>query len=518
MNNLSFFLLGLVLIYIPACLSQNNDKQCFSQSLKPSYPCCKGSKVVYTDKDGDWGVENGKWCGIASDSSNESSDTCFAIALGYKCCKTCKVYYTDKDGDWGVENKKWCGIKDSCTAAVDNTENPVQDDNTENAVQVNNTDFEFSFLKLENNKKNMLYSPLSIEYALKMLEEGAANNTYTEINKLVGNNELSKYTNIDKILSLANGLFIRDSYFEYVKTEYINTLKEKYDAEIKKDEFKNAQNANKWIEDKTLGIIKDMIKDEIVQNPNNVMLIINALAIKMEWISQFSDNNTRGETFYLDNGKEMQATMMSQKEISNENVAYYKDDNITAVTMDLEDYDGTQLEFMAIMPNENLSDYIKNVSKEQISQIDKNLKLSSDVMDGVTLRIPKFKFNYDLKLKQDLMSLGMKDAFTEGRADFTKMADPKDSSKKLHVTEALHKADIEFTEKGVKAAAVTVFVMGTRSAPRPIETHPVVIVINKPFMFLIRDKKTNDIWFTGTVYEPNSWEKDKEEYTPSSVF
>jgi len=48
MNNLTLFLLGLVLIYIPECLSQNNDKQCFSQTFNLSYPCYKGDKVVYS--------------------------------------------------------------------------------------------------------------------------------------------------------------------------------------------------------------------------------------------------------------------------------------------------------------------------------------------------------------------------------------------------------------------------------------------------------------------------------------
>jgi len=95
---------------------------------------------------------------------------------------------------------------------------------------------------MENEKNNMLYSPLSIEYALKMLQEGAANNTLAEINKVLGNIELLKYTSIEEVLSLANGLFIRDTYFETVKEEYINTLKEKYDTEIKKDEFKDVKN------------------------------------------------------------------------------------------------------------------------------------------------------------------------------------------------------------------------------------------------------------------------------------
>jgi len=510
MKNLTLFLIGLVFINIPACLSQNNDKQCFSQKLKPSYPCCKGDKVVYTDEDGDWGVENNKWCGIGNGSSEESDESCFSVALGYSCCKKCKVVYTDKDGDWGVENGKWCGIKDSCTSPIENPEEPVK-----NTTDISGTDFEFSFLKMENNKKNMLYSPLSIEYALKMLQEGAENNTYDEIKKVIGNTELTKYTSIDKNLSLANGLFIRDTYYEYIKELYLNTLKEKYDAEIVKDEFKDAKNANKWIEDKTLGIIKNMLRDEVIQNPNNVMLIINALAIDMEWIVQFSDNKTHGETFYLEDGQEMKATMMTLKEERSKNIAYYKNDDIIVLTMDLKDYNGTQFEFMAIMPNKNLSSYIENVSIEQINEIDKNLKLASDEPDGVNIRIPKFKFSYDLKLKEDLMKLGIKDTFDKSNADFPKMV--TDEAHKLYVSDALHKADIEFTEKGVKAAAVTVFLMAPMSA-MPVETHPAVVIIDQPFMFIIRNKKTKDIWFTGTVYEPNSWEKDEASYEPSRSF
>ncbi|ORX64712.1 hypothetical protein BCR32DRAFT_193221, partial [Anaeromyces robustus] len=91
---------------------------CFSKSLKPSYPCCKNDKVVYVDKSGEWGIENGKWCGIGN--GYDPSNTCFSLALGYPCCQSCKVLYTDKSGDWGVENKKWCGIKDSCASPIEN--------------------------------------------------------------------------------------------------------------------------------------------------------------------------------------------------------------------------------------------------------------------------------------------------------------------------------------------------------------------------------------------------------------
>jgi len=488
MKSLSLSLLGLVLIGIPACLSENTDKQCFSQ---PTYPCCKGSKVVYVDESGYWGVENGEWCGIEQDSSN----SCFSIPLGYSCCEQCEVLYTDESGKWGVENGEWCGIKDSCTSVQGNQE------------------FDFAFLKLENNKKNMLYSPLSIKYALQMLLEGAEGDTYNEISELIGNEELTKYESVDEILSLANGLFIRDSFYSFVKTSYINTLKKKYDAEVVEDEFKDAQNVNQWIEDKTLGIIKNMLKDEIVQNPYTAMLLINALAIDMEWIETFSFTSTYGRTFQIDNNHNMTATMMSQKTYSN-NVSYYLGEDVTVLTMDLKKYGDVQFEFMAIMPNNNdLSGYVENVTKEQINQIDDKLTKASDTEYGVIVRVPKFKFSYDLKLKKDLMNLGINEAFDKSKANLSKIADPRELIEKLYVSDALHKADIEFTEKGIKAAAVTVLVIAGNGMAGPQQpTYPIIVNIDKSFMFVIRDKNTKDIWFTGTVYEPNKWENDRKNY------
>jgi len=94
------------------------------------------------------------------------------------------------------------------------------------------------------------------------------------------------------------------------------------------------------------------------------------------------------------------------------------------------------------------------------------------------------------------------------------MASAPTEEYKLSISHAFHKADIDFSEDGVKAAAVTVFVSRALGAPKPKITYPIDIIINKPFMFIIRDKATKDIWFTGTVYEPNLWEENKATYNP----
>ena len=379
----------------------------------------------------------------------------------------------------------------------------VENVTTTQIVQnIDNNTFDFSFLKMENEEKNLIYSPLSIKYALKMLQEGADGNTLSQIEKVTENFSLTKYQNIDKNLSLANGLFIKDTFFSKVKPEYSSLLASQYNAEILQDKFENANNINKWIDNKTLGIIKKMLEDNNVTGAD--MILVNALAIDMEWEEQFSDNSTFGEPFYLKDETEIQATTMT-KETSDSNTSYYKNENITALTMDLKQYDNTKFEFVALMPDKDLKQYVDNFSLDKMNEIDKNLKTADKEKDGVIVSIPKFSFDYDLKLKEDLQNLGITDAFN-GSANFGKMA-----NESLYVSDALHKANIDFTEKGVKAAAVTVFTIKAMAMPGE-EKYPVEVNINKPFMFLIRDKNTKEIWFTGTVYEPNKWENDRAEY------
>jgi len=92
--------------------TQPQTQTCWSQSL--GFPCCSGNNaVLYTDQSGQWGVQNGNWCGL-----RQASNTCWASKLGFKCCSTgaCRnVQYYDTDGQWDVENGNWCGISFSNT-------------------------------------------------------------------------------------------------------------------------------------------------------------------------------------------------------------------------------------------------------------------------------------------------------------------------------------------------------------------------------------------------------------------
>lgn len=460
-------------------------------------------------------------------------------------------------------------------------------------------DFDLRFLQLENERKNKIYSPLSIKYALAMLNEGTEGESKEQISNLIGDYKPNKYVNSAN-MSLANALFIRDTYKNSVKENFVNNLKTKYNADVEYDSFTSAKKMNSWISDKTLELIKDMIDDSSVSDLN--FALINAVAIDMDWKDKFlvHDNydnymnadyqhekyswmapqnllssnfegvknrisgmgiiasvnnydivNTLGEdnirktvgdafrkylnedpdgnaSYYLE-GKNVETAVKEYldeyiKEINNnykmvnKNTDFYvyQDEKVKSFAKDLKEYNGTTLQYVAIMPEENLDKYISNITAEEINKIIGNLKdinkrenFKEGVITQVVGYIPKFKFDYDLNLIKDLNDMGVKDIFDENKANLKGVTDEK-----AYINQAKHKANIEFTQDGIKAAAAT-FIGGAGAGEMfnylyDVPVEKIDLTFDKPYMFVIRNKETGEVWFAGTVYEPLSLENEVE--------
>ena len=52
-------------------------------------------------------------------------------------------------------------------------------------------------------------------------------------------------------------------------------------------------------------------------------------------------------------------------------------------------------------PKKGLNEYLKNFKLDKIAEIKSKSKLSSDTQYGIDIMIPKFKFDYNLNLKND---------------------------------------------------------------------------------------------------------------------
>lgn len=462
--------------------------------------------------------------------------------------------------------------------------------------------FDLSFLKLENEEKNKVYSPLSIKYALGMLSEGSNGKTKEQIDAVVGDYSSKSYPNNDH-MSFANAMFIRNSFKDSVKSTYTENLFNKYNAEVIYDNFDNPDNINKWVSDKTFNLINNLIDDVSA----NDFFLINALAIDMNWNNQIhcesshkipcirngmysiaykhekldddatgyykvidypysSDDQFYGDTFNkhefngkegikggdvladfnkydiikdlgedkireiitpeyeewlktdygkddlpVDQGVDRFINELKEnygKSANSTDFLVHEDDDVKEFAKDLQEYDGMTLQYVGIMPKKvELKKYIEDLDKEKLNKTLNELKeVNIDSFEeGYVTRIrgfiPFFKIEYELKLKKDLMEIGITDVFDGSKADLSNL------SEGAAINKAVHKANIEFSNDGIKAAASTAM-GGYGAATGPAYEHlfkvpvkDIDVTFNKPYMYLIRDKATGEVWFAGTVYE-----------------
>lgn len=462
--------------------------------------------------------------------------------------------------------------------------------------------FDLYFMQLENNGQNKVYSPLSIKYALAMLSEGANGATKEQIDNIIGEYTARKYNNSDN-MSFANGLFIKDTYQDSIKSSYINTVASKYNADVIIDSFRNADTLNSWISDKTFNLITNITDDISYLD----FILVNALAIDMEWVNKiqrpydsyevnfdhenfsafildlFSANYNNLEFEGLDyevksveigavannydiinilgkdNIRQTVREAFEEYKLENPGIIYdisgreitdfdtwfdtyyikelgsnyghvssstdfefYVDDEVSVFAKDLKEYNGTTLQYVGIMPNDtSLDNFIENMNANDIITLINNLKpieldsFKEGYVTEITGYIPMFKMNYELDLINDLQKLGITSVF-DASADLSNM-----TSANAYITEAKHSANIEFSNDGIKAAAATMAGGAGNAVDAhfeyrfdvPIET--IDLTFNRPYMYLIRDKETGEVWFAGCVYEPvdiSEYEAELEEY------
>ena len=446
-------------------------------------------------------------------------------------------------------------------------------------------EFDLSFLKLENEGVNKVYSPLAIKYALAMLNDGTDGESNKQIKAVIGDYKAKRYTNSNN-LSLANAFFVRDSFKDSIKQEYTDTLVSKYNADVIYDAFTSNEVMNKWVKDKTLGLI-----DNLVDKTDELDFVLaNALAIDMEWNNQiravdkdyrvsfkhehygmylsslvesgygalnFNNDNMKaksvrigaiankydivsalGEDAIRNNIKEKYSEWLKSDEAatcsvdqgdvdtyvnkyiediksnynhisSSTDFKFYNDDNVRVFAKDLKEYDGTTLQYVGIMPkNISLDSYISNIKASDIKNIIGSLKdieldsFNDNVITEISGSIPFFKFNYKIDLINDFKTLGITDVFDSSKVNLSKMLNGNATIVKVE-----HSANIEFSNDGIKAGAA--IQMGGKGASScgfdylyEVPVEKIDLTFDKPYMFIIRDKDSGEIWFAGTVYEP----------------
>ncbi len=349
-------------------------------------------------------------------------------------------------------------------------------------------------------KSNYLLSPYNIEIALNMLREGADGNTKDELDKVLGNRVINDVSVKDKV-GIANAIFVKDVYKDNVKKEYYSILDSKYNSEVIYDKFTTPDKINNWVKEKTNGMIKKILDS---MSEDFVMGIASALAVDVKWQSDFDCNNTRSEEFTKVDNKKINVEMMHKS--YERFTKYIKGSDYEGIIIPYmkEDDSKVELEFIGIIPNDNVDSFVNNLTSEKLNNIANSSKEASDKYH-INVSLPRFTYDYEAgDFKQILKKMGINEVFDPLKANLKKMVEIDGYN--TYVNTAIHKTYIEVTEKGTKAAAVTYFGVDKSSAMIQ-DVERVNIKFNKPFVYMIRERNTGEILFFGTVYEPNKWNK-----------
>lgn len=354
-------------------------------------------------------------------------------------------------------------------------------------------------------RPNVVLSPLSASMALGMTLNGADGTTFDAMRATLGFDGLTQgeindaYRALIDILTeldpdvrfdIANAVWARedvpfhDAFFQAVSTAF--------DARAEARDFADAETLvaiNAWVEEATGGLI-DSILEEL--DPALVMLLVNAIYFDGAWTTEFDPGETRRASFTREDGSTVEVDMMSMNEVE---VPRGVGSGYEAVELP---YGGEAFSMVVLVPSGD-SD-----ARSLLAALDADAWES--VIAGLEpgaldlLSMPKFTISFDAFLNEALEVMGMEVAFGPG-ADFTRMSPIGDQ---LCIDFVRQKTHVEVDERGTRAAAVTAVGIG--------ETSFNGLIVDRPFVFAIRERLSGTILFVGLVGDPAAEDPGPEPY------
>lgn len=356
---------------------------------------------------------------------------------------------------------------------------------------------------------NLVISPASITTALTMTWAGARGATAEQMRKVLhleGSvdevmtasgpflRSLQDLSN-PVVLRIANRLFSETTY-ELVPA-YVELTRETFDAPIELLDFMGAPepsrvHINRWVEDKTEQRIQDLIPAGMI-DPDTRLVLVNAIYFLGAWMEPFLERATRPAPFHVTPSEAKNVPTMHHTGMFL--IAQAK--GVTALELP---YEGRRLAMLLLVPDQvdGLAALESTLDTQRLDAITRAM-----THESVELALPKFEVcpTGSISLSQDLEALGMPMAFDRDHADFTGIANPPDPADRLFISEVFHKGFVRVDEKGTEAAAATAVTMAFRAGGPPEE--PRELKVDRPFLFLIRDRKSGLVLFLGRVTDPS---------------
>ena len=348
---------------------------------------------------------------------------------------------------------------------------------------------------------NLALSPASISEAVSMAFAGARGTTAWEIASALGfdlpparlgaafngaDHSLERINGPDVTLNIANALYGQSG--ERFRQAFLRVLARDYGAGLRTADFAHASEAaraeiNAWASEQTAGKIPELLSPSDV-DPTTRLMLVNAVYLKARWLEPFTKSATSPAVFHAPGGAVKVPTMHQTGSFG-----YREGSGYRALELP---YRGGRLAFDILLPSPGgLPSLLSRLAGEGPLAL-----LGALRQQRVQLALPKLRLDTRFELAGALRTLGMRLAFEPGLADLSGIAGrPGD----LYIKSVVHEAYLNVDEAGTEAAAATGVGMSATALPAQ---PPIEFVVDRPFVFVLRDLGTGAVLFTGVVSHP----------------
>ncbi|NXS18610.1 SPB10 protein, partial [Mystacornis crossleyi] len=300
-------------------------------------------------------------------------------------------------------------------------------------------------------------------------------------------------------LRSANRIYVEKTFL--LLPTYLQLSKNYYKAEPQKVNFKTApeqsgKEINAWVEKQTEGKIKNLLGPRDVTNSTKLILI-NAIYFKAEWEVKFKAEDTELQPFRL--SKASSSCINKTKPVK----MMYMRKTFPVLIMEAMNFKMIELPYVKrelsmfiLLPDDikdnttGLEQLEREMTYEKLSEWTDSKKMTETLVD---LYLPKFKMEERYDLRDNLIGMGMRSAFSIN-ANFSGMTEDK-----VLISKVFHKSFVAVDEKGTEAAAATAVTIELTSAP---VSHVLKFKVDHPFYFFIRHNKSKSILFFGRFCSP----------------
>lgn len=359
-------------------------------------------------------------------------------------------------------------------------------------------------------EENYIYSPLGMAVVIDMIANGADSVVKNETLKLLGQKDKTSLSSLNDYLSLqlghlnnqsenSNSIFCNSVWIDksfHPEIQFIDTCTQVFNAEIfdniKLHTSKVMDEINQWAGKRTKGMIPKLLEEPL--DPTIPISFTNVIYLKILWDNEFDPALTKPHTFKNSNGIDGMCDMMR---INNLNLNYKQTDTHEIVRFPLND---NKYRIDIVLPKEGytIKDCLPSLNGNDFD-IYPTILFNSAVYD--TIMMPKWELECELIFYKELREAGIKSIFDNNKTRFENMSK---GELKYAMSPILQKSKIIVNEKGAEAAVVTTEFMITSSGFEPREPEYRKLIIDRPFMFVITENKSDIILFIGEIRNLNN--------------